>query len=537
MKTADERSLGAGALAFLAAFFASVQQGLLWVACLFSGFLIHVLWFWRRVLLRTPSSSSSSTSRGEGGKQRRRGRKGSYSKRRGATADEKLPAASAAAAAPPGAAAAAAERDPSSGGAVRRRQQQEGACSRSSGSNSSSASSSSVQESEDSEGPQAVQPAAGHREGGLLEGDREGGDTMGGGDLWDAGLMDSADEADSEVEQDRLLPAAKQRQSLPRRMSFVSLNLAAGCFSPSSKVKHHVITSCMYTSKLPSTKTVLELIEHRLLKFHRFRQAQFGFWGLRVQSVPVLSHFYPRWREVSVQPASHVRRLRVADALELHLCTEWIMCEPCEPSRPRWQVWLVENAAARQKQQQQQDGEVAVEAWDSQRFRTEEERQEVSKRVGFSGPQRHCILVRAEHCIGDGVSLLEVGMRVLSDAKGVPLNEWKVPPILAACSAAATEHLCLLPSPTALLLRWTKVLLRAPRRLADAVYVGGLLLAGSLSTVASTLLSKLDACSPVTGPAEERLRRPWCPRARVRRLLQLALSPCLLPFGGSSSCC
>ncbi|KAL8431337.1 hypothetical protein ACSSS7_005334 [Eimeria intestinalis] len=299
MKCSAERSLGSGALVTLTAFLSSIQQGLLWLACLFGGFFIHVLWFWRRVLLRTTptttsssGSSSSSSSSSKGGKrQRRKGKKLSSSRvHRGQTADGKVPAGSAAAAAAT-AAVAAPQRDTLGSSGVRRRQQQEDPRSSSGSSssrNSNNASSSSMQESEDSEAWPRLAPvtAAADRGGdttlgrGGDKGDR-GRDTGGVGDLWDAGIVDSADEADSEVEQDRLLPAAEQRQRLPRQSRVPGL---------------------CYSSKLR---------------------------GLGFSSVPILSRFYPRWREVSVHPASHVRRLRVSDALELHLCVEWIMAEPC----------------------------------------------------------------------------------------------------------------------------------------------------------------------------------------------------------------
>ena len=137
----------------------------------------------------------------------------------------------------------------------------------------------------------------------------------------------------------------------------------------------------------------------------------YGFVFLRCSSVPVLSWLYPRWRTVPIQPAAHVRRLRVCGVSELHLCTEWIMCQPCDQTRPRWQIWLLENTSVQQEQerdqQQQQQGEHAEE-WNSADYRTVEERMGAPSRVGLSDPSRHCIVIRAEHCIGDGMSLIEV---------------------------------------------------------------------------------------------------------------------------------
>lgn len=122
------------------------------------------------------------------------------------------------------------------------------------------------------------------------------------------------------------------------------------------------------------------------------------------RSVPVVSSLYPRWREVTVQPVAHVRRLRVRDVSELHLCTEWIICQPCDQGRPRWQIWLIENAAVQMLQNYREQAE----EWDSKDYRTREEQLGAPSRVGLSGPPRHCIIVRAEHCMGDGISLIEV---------------------------------------------------------------------------------------------------------------------------------
>ncbi|KAL8428342.1 hypothetical protein Efla_007483 [Eimeria flavescens] len=483
----ENTTLGAGALVTLAALAALLQQRLTWLAFLLFGFVLHFFWFWRRVLLPShhsaPNTSSSSSSSSSSKVRRRHLRRGE-----------------------------------ASGGGLRPRLSPRGSVSSTAEGRGGPLAAAAAEEA----AAAAAEEAAANTSADTTD-----------SDLWGAtgGASDSADEADSEVEQESLFPAAERRQRLPRRMSVASFNLAAGCFPPEAKVLHHVVTTCLYTPNLPPTSTVFALIQNRLLK-----------------SVPVLSPFYPRWREVSVHVASHVRRLSVSNASELHLCLEWISSQPCDPSLPRWQVWLLENAAAAQQQQQQQgeEGEAAAaEVWDSRDYCSEEERLSAPSRH-CGGPPRHCIVVRAEHALGDGVSLIEacsppasllllillllllllllaVGMRLFCDEKGVPLNEWEKPPILTTPATAAAE-LCQVPSPTALLLKWTKVLLRAPRRVAEALHGGCLLLFGVLRVLLSVLFAKPDACSPITGAADERRRRTWCARTRSV-FLSVYLSP------------
>ena len=63
------------------------------------------------------------------------------------------------------------------------------------------------------------------------------------------------------------------------------------------------------------------------------------------------------------------------------------------------------------------------------------------------------------HCVLRVLLLMlpQLGLRLLTDAQGLHLNEWPEPPILKGPATAAREHLCHLPSPTAHLLRWVRV--------------------------------------------------------------------------------
>ncbi|XP_026190326.1 uncharacterized protein LOC34619279 [Cyclospora cayetanensis] len=488
MKRGHGAAIGAGALGTLAAFVAPLQQGLLWVYFFLLGSLVYGIWFWGRVFKHNAAPQVTA-------KRKRRAPRSSSSGRgklpcKGTSTD----------------AAGYPAVDPNAKPASPR------VAALHCRTESHSRGSSVARESENSES---------YRSGSDVSGVSEAHATLGlpppttrEGELWDEGSFDSADEADSEAEQDCLLPGAEHRRRLPRRMSFSSLNLAVGCFPPRSNVKHHVVSACLYAQSLPSTQAVQRLVETRLLKFHRF------------SSVPVVSFLYPRWREVSVHPGAHVRRLRVRGIAELHLCTEWIMCQPCDPERPRWQIWLIENTAVQAQQRGNDDEEQSrelVEDWNSEDYRTPEERAGAESRVGLRGAPRHCIMIRAEHCIGDGISLIELGLRLLTDAQGLPLNEWTEPPILKGPATAAAEHLCHLPSPTAHLLRWTKVLLKAPRRLAEALWVGALLFRGALRTIVAAIVNKRDACTPMTGSAEHRNRLLWCERAQVASASPLSL--------------
>lgn len=67
-----------------------------------------------------------------------------------------------------------------------------------------------------------------------------------------------------------------------------------------------------------------------------------------------------------------------------------------------------------------------------------------------------------------------------------------------------------------LLLLQTKLLLRAPRRLASAVWGCVLLLLGSFRAFAAALLIARDACTPLTGTAAERDKLQWARQQRVR---------------------
>ncbi|CDJ37886.1 COG3639: ABC-type phosphate/phosphonate transport system, permease component (ISS), related [Eimeria tenella] len=488
-------AIGAGALGTMTAVAALVQQSLLLLLLCVGGVVVYGIWFWLRVFR---CSSAASALQQQQQQQQRPLHSSSRSKsKRLPKSDDVSPGGAAAGAAPAAAAAAAAsttaadeDECPAAAAEAPRRRP------RSSRSGSSSKSFSTA-DSEGSEGSRdsgssssSSRSAEGYR---WLEGDAE-------------CAYDSADEADSEAEQDSLLPAAAQRQRLPRRMSFSSFNLAAGCFPAETKVQHHIVSACMYTPTLPDTQSLLRLLD-RLAGFHRF------------SSVPILNALYPRWQQVSVQPAAHLRRLLLRDSKELHLCIEWVMSQPCDSSRPRWQLWLLRNAAA-QQQQQQQEGE---EVWDSRQHRTEEERRGVDQRDGLKELPRHCIVLRADHCIGDGVSLIEVGLRLLTDSQGIPLNEWPDPPVLKGPATAADEHLCLLPTPTAHLLRWTKLLLRAPRRLASAVWGCVLLLLGSFRAFAAALLIARDACTPLTGTAAERDKLQWARQQRIASAAPLSL--------------
>ncbi|CDJ62289.1 COG3639: ABC-type phosphate/phosphonate transport system, permease component (ISS), related [Eimeria necatrix] len=514
-------AIGAGALGTMTAVAALVQQSLLLLLLCVGGVVVYGIWFWLRVF----RCSSAASALQQQQQQQRRALRSSSSRsksKRPPKSDDVSPRGAAAGAAPAAAAAAAAsttaadeDECPAAAAEAPRRRP------RSSRSGSSSKSFSTA-DSEGSEGSRdssssssSSRSAEGYR---WLEGDAE-------------GAYDSADEADSEAEQDSLLPAAAQRQRLPRRMSFSSFNLAAGCFPAEAEVQHHIVSACMYTPTLPDTQSLLRLLD-RLAGFHRFRQGCpccccccCCFWRCCCCcccccSVPILNALYPRWQQVSVQPAAHLRRLLLRDSKELHLCIEWVMSQPCDSSRPRWQLWLLRNAAAQQQQQQQQQGE---EVWDSRQHRTEEERRGVDLRDGLKELPRHCIILRADHCIGDGVSLIEVGLRLLTDSQGIPLNEWPDPPVLKGPATAADEHLCLLPTPTAHLLRWTKLLLRAPRRLASAVWGCVLLLLGSFRAFAAALLIARDACTPLTGTAAQRDKLRWAGQQQIASAAPLSL--------------
>lgn len=242
MERRREAAVGAGLLGTLAALAAIVEQGLLWLALFLGGFIVYGIWFWRRVFWR------SAASPGIGEQQRLRstfrrsskqqlGLNGPKGKDEGRIDHH-------------GRGPAAAEAEALGPSGVRQRKAHR------------SRRTSTIEDSESSEDALSVSET-----GRDVDDYRDGGS-----DHWDEVEFDSADEADSEAEQDCFLPATEQRRQLPRRMSFPSFNLAAGCFPPRANVKHHVVSACLYSASLPSTKAVLHLIEGRLLKFHRFRQ-------------------------------------------------------------------------------------------------------------------------------------------------------------------------------------------------------------------------------------------------------------------------
>ena len=238
-------ALGAGVVGTMVALAAVVEQGLLWLVLFLGSFFFYGVWFWRRVFHQRDDFDGSEAKRQLRSSRSTRKLR-SPLERQGAT-KELTPERAAANATAAATSADAGEADPADSAYLRhRREGNGGTCA-------------TGQENECSDG---LRSSSDRRD---LDVPRE-------GEAWDEVGFDSADEADSEAEQDSLLPAAEHRRRLPRRMSFPSFNLAAGCFPPEAHVQHYIVSACMYTPKLPPTKAVLQLIESRLLNFQRLRQ-------------------------------------------------------------------------------------------------------------------------------------------------------------------------------------------------------------------------------------------------------------------------
>mmetsp|Transcript_10711 Transcript_10711/g.40248 ORF Transcript_10711/g.40248 Transcript_10711/m.40248 type:complete len:503 (-) Transcript_10711:1612-3120(-) len=165
-----------------------------------------------------------------------------------------------------------------------------------------------------------------------------------------------------------------------RAMSFSSSSMLDGAFPSSMQMPDPVINACMYFDDCPDEAAMLDVIQ-KLFEYERFRgvprRVSGGAWV---------------WADAASRPQDHLREFRCASTEALHQKIEEIKSDPLlypqgpegpQTDKPLFEFVLLHN----------------------------ESRGELS-----------CVVARVHHSIGDGLSLMLVMQRMITDADGAPIE-------------------------------------------------------------------------------------------------------------------
>lgn len=186
-------------------------------------------------------------------------------------------------------------------------------------------------------------------------------------------------------------------QHRERKMSAMTSLLSHGTFPPRAGNVNHAINSCLFTKTLPSREEIKALLTDKLIKYRRFRSVPSG----------------PYWREVTVDMKEHIQTETVPTQEALVNRIHAIVNSPLHHDLPVWRVILLRNEEVPTDSEYPTSPTVRV------------------------PPPFHCIMFRIGHCIGDGVSLVEVMSRLSCDYDGKPVES---PAALVGLKRRADQH-------------------------------------------------------------------------------------------------
>eukprot|EP00922_Rhytidocystis_sp_ex-Travisia-forbesii_P042260 GHVS01063147.1.p1 GENE.GHVS01063147.1~~GHVS01063147.1.p1 ORF type:complete len:420 (-),score=51.35 GHVS01063147.1:75-1334(-) len=184
----------------------------------------------------------------------------------------------------------------------------------------------------------------------------------------------------------------------PRRMSLAASLMSEGSWPPSSGVRHHMVSAVMYVIEVPELDRLHRLLQEKLLVFTKFR------------CVPTrTSRGVYIWQEVRVDVAQHVFRENVQDISHLRRRMDEVINAEHKPDQPRWDMYILQN----QQQQKRGQEEASLSGGDLYQSACG-----TAAEAFFSA-----IMFRFDHCIGDGVSMVEVFSRLLTDMHNCKLPD------------------------------------------------------------------------------------------------------------------
>eukprot|EP00922_Rhytidocystis_sp_ex-Travisia-forbesii_P051518 GHVS01076443.1.p1 GENE.GHVS01076443.1~~GHVS01076443.1.p1 ORF type:complete len:618 (+),score=64.80 GHVS01076443.1:191-1855(+) len=171
-------------------------------------------------------------------------------------------------------------------------------------------------------------------------------------------------------------------------MSAATLLLSHGSWPESSGVRHLMVSAVLYVKSLPSIDVLHHLLQTSLVD--RFR-------NFRSRPVPSCSGGGNVWEDVDVCVEDHVVCEEVKGPFELDQRLNEIINLPYKIDKPRWDFHLVKNKQGEKERGGKEDGDVSPSLF-------------------------HVVVFRFDHCIGDGVSMVEVFSRLLTDINSKPLS-------------------------------------------------------------------------------------------------------------------
>eukprot|EP00128_Syssomonas_multiformis_P011103 Colp12_sorted_trinity150504_noHs@3414 len=157
-----------------------------------------------------------------------------------------------------------------------------------------------------------------------------------------------------------------------RKISFMSEIMAKG-FPAELDVPSFPIHGVIFFKKLPAFEDFKKAIKEKVLRYNRMR------------SVVKIDDFGEvHWQEVEVDLDHHLTQMNVNGKAELDSYFNSLLNLPLDTSQPMWDAHFVNNTA---------EGEESA------------------------------VVMRFDHAIGDGISLVQVFMAIIHDAEGAPLKQ------------------------------------------------------------------------------------------------------------------
>lgn len=195
-----------------------------------------------------------------------------------------------------------------------------------------------------------------------------------------------------------------------RAMSTSSAVMAMGGFPVASRMPDPIINIYLYFDVLPSMESLKTLAREHMIRFERFH------------SIPVPGENDTHvWQPVRVHVDDHFTEHEAKDAADVDQIAQKIVDGPLRyPLGPRWEFHLISNESAPATVSSSNS---STSSSPSSSSSGDNESKSSSASTVKQPKNRHLLIVRIDHSIGDGIALVAIFNRLLCDEKGRPLSE------------------------------------------------------------------------------------------------------------------